>query len=170
MITYVHTLKGVVMSFTHLIHSSRAYYSRLSLRQLVSGSFGPARSINAISLSFQVRRNTWYRRVLHHYSLLLTALIYYSLDNVLITFLCCELAFCDRPSNVVNGKLMGIGSNVKIDVGTSVLYTCNVGYTLSKQEYKRRTCLPNRKWSGTAPYCYGRARLIKRGVAYTEIC
>ena len=66
-----------------------------------------------------------------------------------------KIAFCVRPPNVVNGRLVGIGKNEKIDVGASVLYTCNKGYVLVGLANRSRTCLPNRKWSETAPFCFG---------------
>lgn len=62
--------------------------------------------------------------------------------------------FCYRPPNIANGRLEGIGLETKIDVGTSVFYTCNKGYALSTPENRHRKCLPNRRWSGIQPYCY----------------
>ena len=75
----------------------------------------------------------------------------------------------------MNGRLLGIERSVKIDVGRSVLYECNAGYALSREVNKRRTCLPNRQWSGTAPFCYGRvsresAAMISISVLAMPLC
>jgi hypothetical protein len=71
-----------------------------------------------------------------------------------VTFILRIKVFCDRPSSPLNGKIVGTGQKRRFRVGMRVYYVCNRGYTLSSPENRLRKCLPNKLWSGTAPYCY----------------
>jgi hypothetical protein len=59
----------------------------------------------------------------------------------------CQLSACDVPANITHGIIM----STTLFIGDSITYLCEKDYELVGNT--ARTCLENKTWSGSAPFC-----------------